>query len=456
LFELTKNKEPKTKNKKMTTTIIDTYQEVFDRLNLAEDSLQAQAFRNFKTLGFPNRKSEVYKYTDLSHFRQLVPNTHVKCPKEMPDYFKHEYLDKHLLVTINGKFCESLSNYTEDEGISIRCLCDAERDFPEIYKEKLDTSSEAEPDVFSELNTAFAHCGIFVYARKNARTTKPILVVNIGYNQTKDELANQRNIIIAEQGAEVEIIEDYINLSNENDFNINNFSEYFIAENASVKLTIYQEENNNLYFIGNKFFKLAANSRLKATAVNLCGKFVRNNFRVNLNGQNAEATVNGVFISEGSEHKDNRVQVNHNAPHCESFQTFKGILNHQSSGVFNGKIYVAEGAQKTNAYQSNKNVLLSEDATMNSKPELEIYADDVKCSHGATCGQLDENAIFYAESRGIPREKAKALIVFAFAQEVLQGIDNDDLRNFLERRLVNKLKLNEYSTYENVQRGEKN
>lgn len=437
-------------------TTTDTYQEVFDSLNLAEDSLQAQAFKNFKTLGFPTRKSEDYKYTNLSHFKNLVPNTHVKCPESLPKYFKHEYIDTHLLVTVNGKFCESLSNYSEDDGISIRCLCDAERDFPDLYKDKLDSSSEMEPDVFSELNTAFAHCGIFVYARKNSRTTKPILIMNLGYNQAENELANQRNIIIAEQGAEIEIIEDYLNLDDNIDFNINHFSEYFINENASVKLTVYQEESNRTNFIGNKFFKMNANSRLKATAVNLDGKFVRNNFRVNLNGQNAEATINGIFINEKDEHTDNRILIKHNVPHCQSFQNFKGILNDDSTGVFNGKVYVAEGAQKTNAFQSNKNIILSEGAVMNTKPELEIYADHVKCSHGATCGQLDENAIFYAESRGIPKDKAKALIIFAFTQEVIQQIDNEDLRNFLERRLVNKLKLNEYSTYENVQMGEKN
>lgn len=437
-------------------TTIDTYQEVFEKLNLADDSIQAQAFKNFKTLGFPTKKSEDYKYTNLSHFKNLMPNTHVKCPESLPKYFKHEYLDTHLLVTVNGKFCESLSNYSEDDGISIRCLCDAERDFPELYKDKLDSSSEMEPDVFSELNTAFAHCGIFVYARKNSRTKKPILIMNLGYNQTENELANQRNIIIAEQNAEIEIIEDYINLDETIDFNINHFSEYFINENASVKLTVYQEESNRTNFIGNKFFKMNVNSRLKATAVNLDGKFVRNNFRVNLNGQNAEATINGIFINEKDEHTDNRILIKHNVPHCQSFQNFKGILNDDSTGVFNGKVYVAEGAQKTNAFQSNKNIILSEGAVMNTKPELEIYADDVKCSHGATCGQLDENAIFYAESRGIPKDKAKALIIFAFTQEVIQQVDNEDLRNFLERRLVNKLKLNEYSTHENVQIGDKN
>jgi len=431
------------------------YETSFQKLKKAPNSVEAQAFSRFEKMGIPNRKSEVYKYSNLNYFKNLTPSTDGNIPHKLPEYFTHDYLkDKNLLVTVNGIFAENLSKFQEDEdGIHISCMCDARKEFRDIVSAHYNETSKDHPDAFSEMNTAFAQCGIFIYARKNAIAKKPILVLNLGYKQTTDTLACQRNLIVLEENSEVEIIEDYLNLDEEGAFNLNHFSEIFIADNARLRLNIYQEEENSLYFIGNKFFELGRNSYLKASTLNFAGKFVRNNFRVNLNGENGEATLNGVFINENEDHTDSRILIKHNAPHCQSFQTYKGILGDQSTGVFNGKVYVAEGAQKTNAYQSNKNILLSEDAVINTKPELEIYADDVKCSHGATCGQLDENAIFYAETRGLPRESAKKLIVFAFAQEVVQAIENEDFKNFMERRLVHKLGLSEYSTYEAVQSG---
>lgn len=433
------------------------YAEVFQKLNKAENSIEAAAFRRFEKIGIPNRKNEVYKYSNLNYFKNLSPSIDGNIPHKLPEYFTHEYLkDKNLLVTVNGIFSESLSKFEEDEnGIHISCMCDARKEFRDIVSAHYNETSKDYPDAFSEMNTAFAQCGIFIYARKNAQAKKPILVLNLGYKQASETLACQRNLIVLEENSTVEIIEDYLNLDEEEAFNLNHFSEVYIGDNARLNLNIYQEEANNFHFIGNKFFELGCNSVLKASTLNFDGKFIRNNFRVDLNGQNGEATINGVFINENEDHTDSRILIKHNAPHCQSFQTYKGILSDQSTGVFNGKVYVAEGAQKTNAYQSNKNILLSEEATINTKPELEIYADDVKCSHGATCGQLDENAIFYAETRGIPREKAKKLIVFAFAQEVVQAIDNEEFKNFMERRLVHKLQLSEYSTYEAVQSGVK-
>lgn len=439
----------------MTTTSADKFEEAFSKLKKSESSIEAKSFRRFQKMGIPNRKSEAYKYSNLSYFKNLKPDTSGNIPHKLPSYFKHDYLkDKNLLVTVNGIFAESLSQFAEDEdGIHISCMCDARKEFRDIVEAKYNTTSSNHPDAFSEMNTAFAHCGIFVYAQRNAQAKKPIVMLHLAYKQDAESIACQRNLIVLEQNSEVEIIEDYINLDEEEAFNINHFSEYFVEKDARLKVNVYQEESNKVHFIGNKFFELSERSNLKVTAVNFQGKFVRNNFRVILNGEHAEATVNGVFINENEDHTDSRILIKHNAAHCESFQTFKGILDDKSTGVFNGKVYVAEGAQKTNAFQSNKNILMSEEAVINTKPELEIYADDVKCSHGATCGQLDENAIFYAQTRGIPRDKAKKLIVFAFAQEVIQAIDNQDFKNFMERRLVHNLGLAEYSTHETVQSG---
>ncbi|MGB1247513.1 MAG: Fe-S cluster assembly protein SufD [Chitinophagales bacterium] len=432
------------------TTTVDKYTEAFTKLNKTEHSQEAQAFKKFEQLGIPSRKSEVYKYSNMNHFRKLTPSTNTSIPHKLPEYYKHDYLaDKHVLVTINGILAENLSTIHEQDGLHITCMCDARRDFRDVVEAKYNKTSGNNPDAFSEMNTAFAQCGIFIYAQKNVVAEKPILILHLGYGQEKDTLACQRNLIVLEDNSQVEIVEDYLNLDENTDFNINHFSEYYINQNAHLKVNIYQEDPNKLHFIGNKFFEMERDSTLKVNAINLDGQFVRDNFRVNLNGENITATINGVFINERDVHTDIRILVNHNAPNCVSNQNFKGILTDTATGVFNGKVYVAEGAQKTNAYQSNKNVLLSEEATINTKPELEIYADDVKCSHGATSGQLDENAIFYLQSRGIPRNRAKSLIVFATAQEIIQDIDNEDLKNFFERRLVQKLDLKEYSTVMN-------
>lgn len=440
----------------MTTLTTSIYQEAFQKLKKAENSIEAIALKRFEKIGIPNRRDELYKYSNLNYFKNLIPATDSSIPHKIPEYFTHEYLaEKHLLVTVNGFFSESLSKFTEDAGIHVSCMCDARKEFRDIVEANYNETTKNSPDAFAELNTAFAQCGIFIYAQKNAVSSKPIVILNLAYGQKENSLGNQRNLVVLEANSQVEIVEDYINLDEENAFNLNHFSEYFLAENANLKVNIYQEDSNKFHFIGNKFVELEANSNFKATTMNFDGQFVRNNFRVNINGQNAETTLNGVFINDKDVHTDSRILINHNAPNCQSFQTYKGILDDSSTGVFNGKVYVAEGAQKTNAYQSNKNILLHEDAVINTKPELEIYADDVKCSHGATCGQLDEEAIFYAETRGIPKEKAKKLIVFAFAQEVVQAIDNIDVKNFMERRLVHKLDLSEYSTYEAVQSGVK-
>ncbi len=441
----------------MITETLNKYQEAFQSLNKKENSTEAIAFSRFEKMGIPNRKSEEYRYSNLSYFKGLTPSTSGNIPHKLPEYFTHDYIaDKHLLVTVNGIFAENLSKFDGDaDDIHISCMCDARKEFRDIVSANYNETSKNDPDAFSEMNTAFAQCGIFIYAKKNAIAKKPIVIIHLGYHQEAASIACQRNLIVLEENSEVEIIEDYMNLDEEQAFNINHFSEFFVADNAKLKVNIYQEEENKVHFIGNKFFELGRSSNVKISTLNFHGKFVRNNFRVNLNGENGEATINGVFINENEDHTDSRILIKHNAPHCESFQTFKGILNDQSSGVFNGKVYVAEGAQKTNAFQSNKNILLSEDAVINTKPELEIYADDVKCSHGATCGQLDESAIFYAQTRGIPKEKAKKLIVFAFAQEVVQAIDNEAFKNFMERRLVHKLDLAEYSTFEAVQSGVK-
>ena len=411
------------------TSTTNKYQEKYNSLDLTAS--QKNAFEFFNENGFPTRKNELYKNTKINHFRNLEPFNSSNTPKDVPSFFTHHYMETHLLVFVNGSFSPTLSNYSEEKGLHIY--------FDNAVKEQTTIT-----DSFESLAKTFSNNTLTIKVDKNTVVSKPILIMNIAFNQGENQLINTTQKVILEDNAELHILEDYLNPS-AFDFNLNTFSSYNIGKNANLHLNIYQEEEN-FYFIGNKYFKQERDSNIFITNPMLDGGLVRNNFVVNINGENAHCEINGTFLNTNKTHTDSRIRINHIAPNCTSSQLFRGILLDESTGVFNGKVYVDRLAQKTNAYQSNKNLVLSEDAEIFTKPELEIYADDVKCSHGATTGQLDENAIFYAMQRGIPKEKAKALIVFAFAQESLIAIKNENIKNFFERRFVLKMGLEEYST----------
>ncbi len=411
------------------TTTINKYQEKYNSLELSE--AQKKAFQYFKENGFPNRRNEVYKNTKINHFRNLEPFTFAEIIKDLPDVFTHHYMETHLLVFINGIYSPTFSKYSEEKGLH-------------IYFDNSVNKEDEVNDSFESLAKTFFQSKLVIKVDRNTVVSKPILIMNLAFKQGENQLINIEQEIILEENAELTILEDFLNPS-DFDFNLNSNANFSVAKNANLHLNIYQEEEN-FYYIGNKTFDQERDSNIFITNPMLEGSLVRNNFVANINGENAHCEINGTFLNTNKTHTDTRIRINHIAPNCTSNQLFRGILFDESTGVFNGKVYVDRLAQKTNAYQSNKNLVLSEDAQIFTKPELEIYADDVKCSHGATTGQLDEQAVFYAMQRGIPKEKAKALIIFAFAQDPLRAMKNDAIKNFFERRFVLKMGLKEYST----------
>ena len=411
------------------TTTIDKYQESFNSLEL--NNVRKHAFNYFKENGFPTRRNEVYKGTKINHFINLEPFTSSEIIKDLPDFFTHHYMETHLLVFINGNFSPTFSKFSEEKGLH-------------IYFDNAVNKEDEITDSFEALAKTFSQSKLIIKVDKNTIVAKPILIMNLVSQQGENQLINIEQEIIIEENAELTILEDFLNPS-EFDFNLNSNANYSVSQNSNLHLNIYQEEEN-FYYIGNKTFKQERDSNVFITNPILDGSLVRNNFVANINGENAHCEINGTFLNTNKTHTDSRIRINHMSPNCTSNQIFRGILFDESTGVFNGKVYVDKLAQKTNAYQSNKNLVLSEDAEIFTKPELEIYADDVKCSHGATTGQLDENAVFYAMQRGIPKEKAKALIVYAFSQDSLISVKNDDIKNFFERRFVLKMGLKEYST----------
>jgi Fe-S cluster assembly protein SufD len=273
--------------------------------------------------------------------------------------------------------------------------------------------------------------------KKNAQPAQSLLIDH-GVSATESELFNSRILIVLEDGAKLNCVHHFHGEAIADSSLVNHVTEAFIGANASLELNFLQEiGTGNL--VNTTEVNVERDGRFTTNTVQLSGKLIRNNTNVRIAGQNAEAHLNGFYMIDGNDLYDNHTLVDHLVPNCQSNEVYKGLLSGKATGVFNGKVHVHRDAQKTNAYQQNKNILLSDTATMNSKPELEIYADDVKCSHGSTTGQLDEDAVFYLRSRGLSHKGAIALLLTAFASDVLEQVSDEGLRAVLEEKIQSRL-----------------
>jgi Fe-S cluster assembly protein SufD len=274
-----------------------------------------------------------------------------------------------------------------------------------------------------------------LHLKKNEVFDRVISIVHVftGENTISQPYAE----VVLEQGASLKITEYHLHRGTKT-FS-NSLTKYEVGSNAELGLDIIQEGKNESYLHTQTLVNQEKDSRFTQNTFTLSGKWVRNNTIVNINGQNSQANLNGVYLPSDSEHVDNHTIIDHKVAHCESNELYRGVMMDKSTGVFNGKVFVRQDAQKTNAFQSNGNVLLSDFATINSKPELEIYADDVKCSHGSTTGQMDDEALFYLMSRGITEKNARILLVNAFAEDVLAEMVNENLREYIESAIKEKL-----------------
>ena len=288
------------------------------------------------------------------------------------------------------------------------------------------------------LNTAYVKEGAYIYIPKNTAVDKPIQILHFSTGNEDTQLFQPRNLIVVEDNAEVKIVERHQNLSKKRSFT-NSVTEIYAGKNAHVDYYKIQNDTKDAVLVDNTFSEQHANSVCSVHTFAFGGDITRNNLNFYQKGQGIDSILNGVTILEGKQHVDHNTMVEHLEPNCESHQDYKGIFDEKSTGVFNGKILVDKIAQKTNAFQSNNNILLSDKATVNSKPQLEIFADDVKCSHGCTIGQLDESALFYMRSRGIPKKEAKALLMYAFANEVLDSVKIPQLKARINKIIAKKL-----------------
>ncbi len=395
--------------------------------------LREEAIRSFEKTGFPKKRHEDYKYSHLEPVFDGQLSFHFtprKISFDSQDLFRCDVpkLDSHVLAVLNGFFYnpEGPSIYELGNGIIYGSLKEAIHRYPGLISRHLGKNAVMEKETFVSLNTAFSQDGIFLYVPEGKRLEKPIQIINLLLSD-KNQMVHHRNLILVEKNGWAEVIICDHTLS-PHLFLTNSVTEAFLGENADLDLLRLQNEHNNSCQITNTWISQQHNSRCQHGTITLHGGLVRNNLHVKMTGEGAETNALGLFLEDKTQHVDNFTVIEHLAPHCRSNQHYKGVLDDISTGVFSGKIHVHPDAQKTEAFQSNNNILLSDTAKMHTKPQLEIYADDVKCSHGATVGQLDKDALFYLQSRGIPKDESRLMLMDAFAHDVISRIRQPSLQ----------------------------
>jgi Fe-S cluster assembly protein SufD len=413
---------------------IDVHSELHD--------VRTSALKNFENKGFPTKKDESWKYTSLN---SILKNDFSVFPKtentiqysDVKKYFLHE-IDTYKVVFIDGVFSSHLSATTH-EGIDV-CLMSSALNKPK-YKMVIDTYFNQianKDESLTSLNTAFANEGAYINIPKSKVADKPIEIMYLSTGSETALLVQPRNLIIVGENSHVQIIERHQSL-NDNPVLTNSVTEIFAQKRAIVDYYKIQNDNIEANLIDNTYVSQQQESHVAVQTFSFGGNLTRNNLNFYHFGERLTSTLNGITIIGDKQHVDHYTLVNHAAPNCESFQDYKGIFSDRSTGVFNGKVYVEKEAQKTNAFQKSNNILLSDKATINAKPQLEIFADDVKCSHGCTVGQLDETAMFYMQQRGIPKKEAKALLMYAFSNAVIENIKIPELKKRITTIIANKL-----------------
>ena len=406
--------------------------------------IRSKAINVFEGKGFPTKKDEEWKYTSL---KGIINNDYCLFPqrdnnvelKNVKKYFLHD-IDTFKIVFIDGVYSSFLSETTHDS-MDICLLSSA------LSKAKYDPVVEtyfnkvASQDSLTSLNTAFVKEGAYIYIPKNKEVEKPIEIINFATGNEAALMLQPRNLIVVGENAHVQIIERHQSLT-DNAIFTNSVTEIFTENRAYVDYYKIQNDNSNASLIDNTFIEQQRESICNVHTFSLGGKMTRNNLSFYQKGEYCDSILKGITILKDQQHVDHHTLVQHIAPNCESHQDYKGLYADKSTGVFNGKVVVEKEAQKTNAFQQNNNILTDDKATINAKPQLEIFADDVKCSHGCTIGQFDEDALFYLQTRGIAIKEAQALLMYAFANSVLESVKIPELKRRINKLIANKIGVN--------------
>jgi Fe-S cluster assembly protein SufD len=433
---------------------IQAYHDDFARQARAPDwlqSLREKGLARFEALGFPTMKNEDWHFTSVAPIAEqifraaAVSKVGVSSEGSFAGMVARADLERfqfgrpewHTLVFVNGEFSPDLSSYAGlGTGVRVNSLANALRSGTGRPERHLGKIATFDNHAFTALNTAFIRDGAFIEVQADTQVEHPIHLVFVSEGQGK-AVAHPRNLIVAAQNSRASIIESYVCVR-DNLYFTNTVTEISLGEGAHLDHYKMQQESEKSFHVGTVQVRQARDSTLHSFSFAVGGSLARTNIYTSLDGDGATCTLNGLYLADGTQHIDNQTVIEHIAPNCPSHEIYKGVLDGRSHGVFNGKVYVHPEAQKTDGKQSNNNLLLSPTARVDTKPQLEIFADDVKCTHGATVGRLDEMAMFYLNSRGLGRETARTLLTYAFAADVLETIALEPVRQELEKMVLSR------------------
>jgi Fe-S cluster assembly protein SufD len=408
------------------------------------NKIRQSAMTHFSELGLPTIREEEWRNTDVSP----VGKTHfVPAPKVAISLSLQKQIEDIAslipeaprLVFLNGNFASELSSIgTLPKGTLVSSIAAAIDEQPALIERHLTRYANLSKHPFVALNTAFIKDGGFVFIPKGVAITAPIHLLYVSIVNGQAFVSNPRTLIVAEESSQATVIESYVGLG-EGAYFTNPVTEITLGENANVDHYKLQRESEQAYHIAVQQILQGRNSNLTSHSFSFGGDLVRNDINAVLDGEGIECVLNGLYMLAGRQHVDNHTLIDHAQPHCHSRELYKGILDDQSRGVFSGKIHVRKPAQKTDAIQSNKNLVLSENAKIDTKPQLEIFADDVRCTHGGTVGQLDPQGLFYLRARGIGEEEARGIMIQAFAGDVANRVKVPELREQVEKLISARL-----------------
>ena len=445
--------EDESKTMQLTDQNIQWYQsrfEVFEQsLNGAKSTsvhaMRRDAMQRFTELGFPTTRQEEWRFTNIVPITktQFQPILRYDVNGVTKSDLQPYVLDHALrLVFIDGMFSPELSDIqSQAAGVEAGSLAETLKKDSNTIQPYINAMVMGEENAFTTLNTAFLWDGAFISVSRGVVLENPIQLLFVATNREEVYTAQPRNFIIAGIDSQCKIVETYVGLA-QNTYLTNTVTDIMLGDNAVVEHDKFQGEGVNAYHMGTTHVQLNAASRFTSNVISLGGSIVRNNLTARFDAEGAECILNGLSLGRGTQVVDNHTVIDHAKPHCASHELYKSILDGASKGVFNGKVFVRKDAQKTDAKQTNKTLLLSDDATMNTKPQLEIFADDVKCTHGATIGQLDDEQIFYLRSRGIDLDAARDILTSAFAGDVVNRITIEPLRRQVVRMIHDRLNKN--------------
>ncbi|HUA37795.1 MAG TPA: Fe-S cluster assembly protein SufD [Candidatus Sulfopaludibacter sp.] len=409
--------------------------------------LRKAGLARFAELGFPTVHDEDWRFTNVTPltrlpFQPALESADDSAAKAALGKYVFADLSGSRLVFVNGHFNPALSSVGElPDGMKVTSLAAALTSDSTFIEQHLGRLARTEDNSFAALNQAFFLDGGYVHIPANRTVEDPIQLIFISASKHNGDTIQPRNLIMAEAGSKATVLESYLSTDGAANFT-NAVTEIVAGDNAALEHLKFQDEAPEAFHLATIAGNLGRASNVNVHSFALGAKLSRNNIRVKLAGERLECVLNGLYLTRDEQLADHHMIVEHAQPHCASHEYFNGILDGKSKGVFHGRIYVHQIAQKTDAKQTNKNLLLSDDATADTKPQLEIYADDVKCTHGATIGQLNEEAIFYLRSRGLGQDTARRMLIHAFAGEIIARVKHDAVREELDKVIWDRLEAN--------------